>query len=210
MCSVEKKEPTEWVLTISSLSRVFFPQFVAVTPQASCLSYCAQRFCCTLDVPLMGEKTNRDPMSKRKSSSVGDANDWIQRVKRSYVFMFTVCPFDVHTKTTWGPQQPTPVADVTVGLAASRLTGDFTPPLSPPCPAVPCLPPSPPYPLPSWRPTYPTTQPSISHANACLAPQNQPFHFCQPVSLLCQWSWKQPCSVKLAHHMQQPMLPTYT
>lgn len=37
----------------------------------------------------------------------------------SCVFMFTACPFDVHTKTTWGPQQPIPVANMTVGLAAT-------------------------------------------------------------------------------------------
>lgn len=57
-------------------------------------------------------------------------------------------------------------------------------------PVLPRSPPSPPYPLPWRRPPLPTTQPSISHAKAHLAPQDQAFNFCQPVSLWCQWFWK--------------------
>lgn len=99
--------------------------------------------------------------------------------KMSWVFMFTACPFDVHTKTTWGPQQPVPVANTTVHLAATLHAWDCAPPLFPPRPmlrsaAVPSL------------SLLPTSQPSISHAKAHLAPPDQTLHSCQPVSWQCQ------------------------
>lgn len=79
-----------------------------------------------------GRKTKR----AREKSNVGEAKDGMDGGKMSCVFMFAACPFDVHTKTTWGPQQPIPVANMTVGLAATMHAWDSTPPLFPPCPAV--------------------------------------------------------------------------
>lgn len=154
----------------------------------------------------MGEKTKKEALRAWGKAERRRRKDGIDKGRMSYVFMFTGCPFDVHTKTTWGPQQPVPVANMTVSLAASPHAGDFTPPLFPPCPAVLTAIPS----LSSWRPPLPTSQPSISHANAHLAPPNQASHFCQAVSLYCQWFWKQPCTMKIAHHMQQETLPTNT
>lgn len=87
--------------------------------------------------------------------------------------MFTACPFDVHTKTTWGPQQPIPAANMTVGLAATLHVWDCAPPLFPPCPAMlHCCP----HPISSCPPQTPSTQPPISHAKAHLALQDQAFH----------------------------------
>lgn len=48
------------------------------------------------------------------------------------VFMFSACPFDVLTKT----QQPVPVANMTVGLAAAVHAWASAPPPFPPCPAT--------------------------------------------------------------------------
>lgn len=90
-----------------------------------------------------GTKKKAQEQGEQKRS-VGKAKDWIDGGKTRWVFMFAACPFDVHTKTTWGPQQPVPLANMTVNLAASLHAWDSTPPLFPPCPmpraaAVPSL-----------------------------------------------------------------------
>lgn len=85
---------------------------------------------------LSWERRQKESLRAREKSSVGKAKDGKDGGKMSCVFMFTACPFDVHTKTTWGPQQPIPVANMTVGLAATLHAWDSTLPLFPPCPAV--------------------------------------------------------------------------
>lgn len=113
-----------------------FLHLVLATLQACCLSSRAQRFCGTLDVPLVGRRRSESLRAREKKSCVGEVKDGIDGEKMSCIFMFAACPFDVHTKTTWGPQQWIPVANMTVGLAATLHTWDSTPPLFPPCPAV--------------------------------------------------------------------------
>lgn len=84
-----------------------------------------------------GGKTKKKTQGQgEQKGSVGKAKDRIDGGETRGVFMFTACPFDVHSKTTWGPQQPVPVANMTVNLAASVHAWDFTPPLFPPCPML--------------------------------------------------------------------------
>lgn len=144
-----------------------------------------------------------------RGKSSADAKDLINMGEISYVFMFAVAVLLMYT-----PKQPEAHSSLPLWLTwqsawQSLRTQENLLRLHS-HPVLPCSAPSPPYPLPSWRATLSTTQPSISHASACLAHRNQAYSFCQAVSLSCQRFWKQLCSVKLAHHMQQKMLPTYT
>lgn len=75
-----------------------FLHFVVATLQACCLSSRAQRFCSTLDVPLVGKKTKREPKSKRKKSGVGEAKDGIDGGKNE------LC-FHVHSLSFWCTHQ---------------------------------------------------------------------------------------------------------
>lgn len=142
--------------------------------QACCRSSWAQTFHSTLSVDFSWGKDQKESLRARgtRISSVGKAKDWlVGGEKTSWVFMFTACPFDVHTKTTWGPQQPVPVANMTVHLAATLHAWDCAPPLFPPCPML-CS-----TAIPSQS-RLPTSQPSILHAKAHLAPPNQTLHYC--------------------------------
>lgn len=93
-----------------------FPSCVVKTLHACTIFFSSpQRFQSTLNVSLWGVKSKKRERRRGSENSRGE----MERMKEGrmdvggkyagcFFIMFAVCPFDVHTKTTWSPEPPIP------------------------------------------------------------------------------------------------------